>query len=69
MRRRSEKCVAKGCKYAHLIGLYLSFHLSWILGPFVHGSLRNLRTSEDTFAHDITPINLFIPVHVCIVAA
>jgi len=36
------------------IGLYLSFHLSWVLGPFVHGRLQNLQTSEVTFAHVIT---------------
>ena len=35
-------------------GLYLSFHLSWVLGPFVHGALQNLKTSEDTFGHDVT---------------
>jgi len=43
-----------GSKYAHWIGLYLSFHLSWVLGPFVHGRL--LKTSKDTFGHDITPL-------------
>jgi len=41
----SEKCVAEGSKYAYWIGLYLSFHLSWVLGPFVHGKLQNLKTS------------------------
>ena len=62
-RRRSEKCVAEGSKYAHCtLGLYLNFHLSWVLGPFVHGRLQNLHTSEVTFGHDISPFNghLFI---------
>jgi len=31
--------------------IYLSFHLSWVLGPFVHGSLK---TSADTYGHAIT---------------
>jgi len=44
-------------KYAHWIGLYLSFHLNWVLGPFVHGRLRNLQTTEDTFARVITPLS------------
>jgi len=57
VRRRSEKYVLKDSKYAHWIGLYLSFHLNWVLGPFVHGRLQNLRTSEVTFAHVITPLN------------
>jgi len=43
-------------KYAHWIGLYLSFHLNWVLGPFVHGRLQNLQTSEVTFASVITPV-------------
>jgi len=43
---------AEGSKYAHWIGLYLSFHLSWVFGPFVRGRLQNLQTSEDTFGHD-----------------
>ena len=55
MRRWSEECVVEGSKYAHWIGLYLSFHLSWVLGPFVDGRLQNLQTSEVTFAHVITP--------------
>jgi len=54
--RRSEKYVIEGSKYAHWIGLYLSFHLNWVLGPFVHGRLQNLPTSEVTFAHVITPL-------------
>jgi len=33
--------------------------LSWVLGPFVHGRLQNLKTSEDTFGHDITPLRDF----------
>jgi len=49
-------CIAEGSKYLHWIGLYLSFHLSSALGPFVHGRLQNLKTSEDTFGHDITPL-------------
>jgi len=56
VRRRSEKYVVKGSKYAHWIGLYLSLHLNWVLGPFVHGRLQNLQTSEVTFAHVITPL-------------
>ena len=56
MRRRSEKCITEGSKYAHQIGLYLSFHLNWVLGPFVHGRLQNLQTSEVTFAQVITPL-------------
>ena len=56
MRRRSEKCIAEGSKYVHWIGQYLSFHLNWVLGPFVHGRLQNLKTSEDTLAHVITPL-------------
>ena len=58
MRRRSEKYVIEGSKHAHWIGLYLSFHSNWVLGPFVHGSLQNLQTSEVTFAHVITPLTL-----------
>ena len=51
MRRRSEKYVIEGSKYAHWIGLlYLSFHLNWVLGAFVHGRLQILQTSEVTFA-------------------
>jgi len=56
VRRRSEKYVAKGSKYAHWIGLYLSFHLNWVLGPFVHGRLQN--PGEVTFVHFITPLKL-----------
>ena len=55
MRRRSEKYIIEGSKYAHWIGLYLTFHLKGVLGPFVHGRLQNLQTSEVTFAHVITP--------------
>jgi len=54
--RQSEKYVIEGSSYAHWIGLYLSFHLNWVLGPFVHGRLQNLQTSEVTFAHAITPL-------------
>jgi len=43
VRRRSEKYV-------------VSFHLNWVLGPFVHGRLQILQTSEVTFAHVITPL-------------
>ena len=50
MRQRSEKYVVEGSKYAHWIGLYLSFHLNRVLGPFVHDRLQNLQTSEVTFA-------------------
>jgi len=56
VRRWSEKYVVEGSQYAHWIGLYLSFHLNWVLGPFVHGRLQNLQTSEVTFAHGITPL-------------
>ena len=38
--------------------LYLSLHLSWVLDPFVHNRFQNLKTSEDTFGHDITPLIL-----------
>jgi len=61
VRRRSEKCVIEGSKYAHWIGLYLSFHLSWVLGPFFHGRLHNLQTSEVTFVHVITPLTTAAP--------
>jgi len=61
VRRRSEKLVVEGSKYAHWIRLYLSFHLNWVLGPFVHGRLQNLQTSEVTFAHVITPITKITP--------
>ena len=57
MRRRSEKYVIEGSKYAHWIGLYLGFHLNWVLGPFVHGRLQNLQTSAVTFARVITPLS------------
>jgi len=57
VRRQSEKCIAEGSKYAHWIGLYLSFYLNWVLGPFVQGRLQNLQTSEVTFAHVITLLN------------
>ena len=60
MRRRSEKYIAEGSKYAQWIGLYLSFHFNLVLGPFVPGRLQNLKTSEDTFGHDITPLNIDI---------
>jgi len=60
LRRQSEKCVNEGSKYAHLIGLYLSFHLNWVLGPFVHGKLQNLKTSKDTLGHDITSLNKMV---------
>ena len=45
-------------EYAHWIGLYLSFNVNWVLGPFIHGRLQNLKTNEDTFSHDRTPLNL-----------
>jgi len=57
MRRRSEKYAAEGSKYVHWIGLYLSFHLNWVLGLFVRGRLQNLHSSEVTFAHVITPLS------------
>ena len=60
MRRRSEKYVPEGSKYAHWIGLHLSFHLKWVLGPFFHGRLQNLQTSEVIFAHVIAPLTFFL---------
>jgi len=57
VRRRSEKYVVEGSKHGHWIGLCLSFHLNWVLGPFLHGRLQNLQTSEVTFAHVITPLS------------
>jgi len=54
VRRRFEKYVVEGSEYAHWIVLYLSFQLNWVLGPSVHGRLRNLQTSQVTFAHVIT---------------
>ena len=59
MRRRFEKHIIKGSKYAHWIGLYLSFHLNWVLGPFVHGRVQNLQTTEVTFARVKTPLMSF----------
>ena len=56
MRQQSKKYVAEGSKYAHWIGLYLSFHLNWVLDPFFHGRLQNLQTSEVTSAHVIIPL-------------
>jgi len=56
MRQRSEKYVVVGSKYAHRIELYLSFHLKWVLGPFVHDRLQNLQINEVTVAHVITPL-------------
>jgi len=32
--------------------------LSWVLGPFVCGSLQNWKTKrENTFGHGLTPLN------------
>jgi len=62
VRRRSEKYVIEGSKYAHWIGLYISFYLNWVLGPFVHGRLQNLQTCEVIFAHAITPLIIFVAV-------
>jgi len=59
LRRPSEKCVTEGSKNAHWIRLYLSFHLSWVFGPFVHGRLQNLQKSEDTLEHVLTPLHPF----------
>jgi len=61
VRRRSEKYVIEGSKYAHWIGLYLRLHLNWVLGPFVHGRLQNLQPSQVTFAHVITPLIRCVP--------
>ena len=61
-RRRSEKCIAEGSDYAHWIGLYLSFRLSWVLGPFLHGRLQNMKTN----GHFLTwhnPFNNTVPWH------
>jgi len=36
------------------------------MGPFVHGRLQNLKTSEDTFRHDIMPLTLvYLTIKVC----
>jgi len=43
MRQRSEMYVPESSKYGHWIGLYLSLHLNWVLGPFLHGRLQNLQ--------------------------
>jgi len=59
MHQRSEKYVTEGSKYAHWIGLYLNSHLNWVLGPFVHGRLHNLKTSEVTFILVIAPLRIF----------
>ena len=56
MRQRFENYVFEGSEYAHWTGLYISFHLNWVLGPFVHGRLQILQTSEVTFAHVIAPL-------------
>jgi len=53
-------CVGEGSKYAHWIGLYLSLHLSWVLGPFVHGRFQSLKTGEDTFGHGLTRLNRYL---------
>jgi len=58
MRQRSERCIADDSKYGHWIGQYLSFLLNWVLGQFVHGRLQNLQSSEVTFAHVITPLEV-----------
>jgi len=42
------------------IGLYLSFHLSWVLGSIVHSRLQNMKTSEGTFGHNTTPLTQMI---------
>jgi len=60
VRRRSEKYIGEGSKYAHWIGLYLSFHLDWVLGPFVHSRLQNLQPSEVTNARVITSLNFIM---------
>jgi len=54
LRQQSEKRVTEGSKYANWIGLYLSFHLSLVLGPFIHDRLQNLQTNEETFGRDTT---------------
>jgi len=46
------KYVVESSKYAHWIGLYLSFHLNWVLGPFVHDRLQNLQTSHFCPCHN-----------------
>ena len=56
-------CV-NGLKSAHWIGRYLSFHLNWVLGPFIHGRLQDLQTSEVTFCHNITPLAV-VPYTAC----
>jgi len=57
LRRRSQKCVNESSMYAHWVGLYPSFPLNWVLGPFGHGGLQNVKTSEDPFGHDIIPLS------------
>jgi len=44
-----EKCISEGSKYAQWIGLCLGFHLSWVLGPFIHDRLENSKTSGRHF--------------------
>jgi len=36
---------------------FISFHLGWVLGPFIHGWLQNIKTSRDTFGHGLTPLS------------
>ena len=68
MRRRFKRCVPEGSKYTRWIGFYLSFHLSWVLGPFVHGRLQILQTSEVTFTHDITPLTDYSSIGLSVMA-
>jgi len=51
---------ALSSRLAHWLGLYLIFHLSWVLGPFVHGRLQNLKTSENIFLLWRNPFNVLV---------
>jgi len=53
-----ESASPRALKYVRWIGLYLSFHSNWILSPFVHGRLQNLKTSEDAFGHVIASLTV-----------
>ena len=56
----SSKVCAPGPKYAHWIGLYLSFHLSWFFRPYIRAMLQDhFRASK----HDITHDHVFTGSH------
>jgi len=56
----------KGFEYTHWIGLNLSFMLSWVLDPLVHDRLQNVKTSDNTFGHDINLLSQFYQERVCL---